>query len=475
MTDYGLYVDGRDWRPATADVFASTNPGTGEVLGSFVAAGVAEVGAAVESSSAALAAWRRVKPSEKGRILLAVAARIRDQAADLALLETLDMGQTLTSSRGDVETAARYFEYYGGAADKMHGETIPLGVDYVSYTENEPFGVVAVILPWNAPINQGARGIAPALAAGNVVVAKPAEDASLTTLALARICVEAGLPAGVLNVVTGDGRTGDALVSHPAVRKVAFTGSVATGQAIMARAAERILPLTLELGGKSPNIVFADADLEAAAASAYGAFTFKSGQVCSAGTRLLVHEDVHDRLVALLIERARAARVGPGIEDLDMGSIANRAQFDRVSDYLALGPAEGATVAVGGGVLERGTGDGLFIEPTIFTGVSNSMRIAQEEIFGPVLSVIRFSSDEEAVQIANDTPYGLSAGIWTKDLSRAHAVARRIDAGQVYVNEYFAGGVETPFGGFKSSGIGREKGLEALTHYTQTKTITVRL
>ncbi|WP_181780616.1 aldehyde dehydrogenase family protein [Pseudonocardia pini] len=475
-TSYQPFVDGEPVT-ATGGTFVTRNPADGEVLAEVGRGLAADVDAAVRAAERALPAWSRPKPAERGRILLRLAAVLREHADELARLETLDNGQALVQSHGDVETAARYFEFYGGAADKLHGETIPLGADYLSYTVNEPFGVVGFVLPWNAPLNQAARGLGPALATGNVAVVKPAEDTPLTSLELARLALEAGVPPGVLNVVPGYGHeAGAALVEHPGVRKIAFTGSVDTGALIARTAADRLVPVTLELGGKSPNIVFPDADLDAVARSSWIGFTFKSGQVCSAGTRLLVHADVYDDVVERLVTRAAGATLAPGLENPDLGPLATAAQFEKVTGYLELGVEEGAKVAVGGGVPDDpALRAGHFVQPTIFTEVENSMRIAQEEIFGPVLCAIRFTSDEEAVRIANDTRYGLAAGVWTTDLSRAHRVSAQLQSGQVFVNEYFAGGVETPFGGFKSSGYGREKGFEALKHYTQTKTVTLRV
>ncbi|MDN5915548.1 MAG: aldehyde dehydrogenase family protein [Pseudonocardia sp.] len=476
LTSYQPFVDGA---PVTAagGTFTTRNPADGEVIAEVGRGVGTDVDAAVRSAERARLGWARTRPAERGRILLRLAEVLRANADELARLETLDNGQALVQSRGDVETAARYFEFFGGAADKLHGETIPLGPDYLSYTVNEPFGVIGFVLPWNAPLQQAARGLAPALAAGNVGVVKPAEDTPLTTLELARLAVEAGLPSGVLNVVPGYGHeAGAALVEHPGVRKIAFTGSVDTGSLIARTAADRLVPVTLELGGKSPNIVFPDADLDAVARSSWIGFTLKSGQVCSAGTRLLIHTDVYDDVVARLVTRAAAATLGPGLENPDLGPLATAAQFEKVTGYLKLGVEEGATVAAGGGVPDDAAlRAGHFVQPTIFTEVDNTMRIAQEEIFGPVLCAIRFTDDDEAVRIANDTRYGLAAGVWTTDLSRAHRVAGQLESGQVFVNEYFAGGVETPFGGFKSSGYGREKGFEALKHYTQTKTVTVRV
>ncbi|MCB8913754.1 aldehyde dehydrogenase family protein [Rhodococcus rhodochrous] len=473
---YDLFINGISV-PGSGEPFTTSNPATGEVLAEVARATPADVDKAVLAADAAKRGWERTKASERGRILLNLAAAIRANADTLAELETLDNGQALGQARGDIETAARYFEYYGGAADKLHGETIPLGPDYLSYTTHEPYGVVAFVLPWNAPMQQAARGLGPALATGNVAVIKPAEDTPLTTLELARLATEVGVPPGVLNVVTGFGNeAGAALTQHPLVRKIAFTGSVDTGSLIMRTASERLIPLTLELGGKSANIVFSDADLDAVARSSWTAFTVKSGQVCSAGTRLLVQSSVYDELLDRLVQRAESATLGPGIDNPDVGPLATRAQFEKVTGYLKLGIEEGARVAVGGGVpADPALRAGNFVEPTIFADVDNSMRIAQEEIFGPVLCVIRFDDEDEAIRLANDTPYGLAAGVWTSDLSRAHRVAGSLEAGQVFVNEYFAGGVETPFGGFKSSGFGREKGFEALRYYSQLKTVTVRI
>ena len=474
---YGSYIGGQEVSASSASTFETYDPATGLPLTAIQRGAQAEVDAAVENAQAAFPAWRDLPGFEKGRILLAVSKKILENMDRMVELESRDNGKSYMDAKFDVITAARYFEYYAGVADKLGGETIPIGATHVSYTRPEPYGVTAHIVPWNAAFQQAARGVAPALAAGNVAVVKPAEDTSITTVELAKIAVEAGLPAGVFNVVTGLGKeAGAALVAHPGVSRITFTGSVPTGQEIMRSAAEHLSPVTLELGGKGPNIIFEDADLSAAVPGSLMAININAGQVCAAGSRLLVHRSVHDEVVAQLVEMNSRVKLGAGWTGAQMGPITTAAQFAKVQEYLEIGRSEGAEVAVGGAA---GSGDGLdggqFIQPTIFTGVNNSMRIAREEIFGPVLSVISFDTEEEAVQIANDTDYGLTAGMWTQNLSRAHRVAAQIEAGQVSVNDYFAGGVQAPFGGYKASGMGREKGMAAVHEYLQTKTVSIKL
>ena len=477
MDRWDHYVDGRSQTPGSGEYVSAFDPCAGQAVSEVAAGSVADVDQAVNAAAAAAAAWRDRRPIERGRILLAIARKIREKAVDLAKLESRETGKPAWQSPFEVEVAAQYFEFYGGLANLYHGETIDLGSGYHSYTTREPFGVVGVITPWNAPINQAARGIAPALAAGNTVVAKPSEFTSGTTLELARLaCEECGLPPGVLNVVLGTGEAcGAAIVSHPQVRKVAFTGSVRAGQAIGRIAAERIIPLTLELGGKSPNIIFDDADLAQAIPGAVRAFVGNAGQVCLAGTRLLVQASIHDQVVAALRQAVGAIKVGPQADAM-VGPLTTRAQYDRVRSYFEIARQDGAQTVVGGDLArDPAWDDGWFVPPTVYAGVTNDMRIAREEIFGPVLVVIPFADEAEAIRIANDTDYGLAAGIWTQNLSRAHRVAAAIEAGQIYVNEYMAGGVETPLGGYKNSGYGREKGIEALHHYTQLKCITIKL
>jgi len=475
----GLFIGGVS-RPSSDSSYIETrNPADDSVLAAVAAATAEDVDDAVRDAARAAAGWAATVPSRRGRILNAMALAMRERAEEFALMETLDNGKPLSQARSDVEGSARYFEFFAGAADKINGDTIPLGPDYLAYTTQMPFGVVGQILPWNAPLQQAARGLAPALAAGNACVVKPAEDTPLSALALAELAIQCGMPPGVLNVIPGYGEVaGAALAQHPDVRKVVFTGSVPTGRLVNLVAAERLVPTTLELGGKSANIVFGDADIDAAVRGAAKGINANAGQNCSAGSRLLVHESVHDEFVEKLTAINAGLSLGPGIEDPDMGPITTREQFERVQEYLDIGEREGVTVIRGGTSSEQRSPNGYFIEPTIFVGVKNTMRVAREEIFGPVVGVQSFADDEEAVAIANDSEYGLVAGVWSTSLSRVHRVAARLEVGQVYVNEYyagFAGGVETPFGGTKNSGFGREKGLEAILHYTQARTVVIRL
>lgn len=468
------YIDGAFSAPAGGSYLYEYNPATGEE-GDEIARGNSEdVNRAVQSSHSAIASWKAMKPIERGRILLLIAKDIRDNADDYAKQESYETGKPLKMAAIEVELCAQYFEYYGGLAAAVHGEQIDLGPNYHCYTTREPFGVVGVILPWNSPMNQAARCIAPALAMGNTVVAKPSEFTSITLLQLANRAVDiCGLPKGIFNVVTGTGKeTGEALVTHPLVRKIAFTGSVRAGREIGKLAGDRILPLTLELGGKSPNIVFKDADLDRAVQGSLMAFTVNTGQVCLAGTRALVHESIFDDFAEKLTIATQNMPVSDGI-DFGLGPVSTKAQYEQVNRYYELAKDEGATALIGGSLPD--TQGGWYVSPTIYKNVNNDMRIAREEIFGPVLVLIPFKTEEEAIEIANDTDYGLAAGLWTNDLSRAHRVSSQLEAGQIYVNEYPSGGVETPFGGFKKSGYGREKGLEALHHYTQTKTTIIRI
>jgi acyl-CoA reductase-like NAD-dependent aldehyde dehydrogenase len=402
---------------------------------------------------------------------------MRECEEELAVLETLNNGKPLREARDDVVKSAEAFEFYAGLADKLFGSTIPISPQYLSYTLREPMGVTAHISPWNYPLRLSVRSVAPALAAGNTVVLKPAEETPLTAIRLARVLSEAGLPDGVFNVVPGTGpEAGASLVDHPLVRHISFTGSVETGVHVMQRAARRVVPLTLELGGKSPNIVLADADIDLALTGAIQAIFTNAGQVCCAGSRLLLEDTIYQQFVEQLIERARRLRLGPGLDDPDMGPLISEAHRQRVLSYVALGEKEGCTVLLGGQAPQHpACRSGYFVEPTLLAGVPNSARVAQEEIFGPVLTIFRFRTEEEAIQLANDSPYGLVAGVWTSNLSRAHTLAARLQAGQVYINDFFSGSVASPFGGYKQSGFGRERGVEALHHYTQVKSVCVRL
>lgn len=460
-------------RPVPAVEYADVvSPATGVVVGRRAEGTADDVAAAVESAAAAAAAWRAFDVSARARLLTDVGRAVRAHRDEFVALDAAESGKPEAMSAGEVEVAAAYFEFYAGLVNVPAGEVIDVGPGKHAYVRREPYGVVGIITPWNVPLNQAARGCAPALATGNVVVSKPSEFTSGTTVLLARVAAEAGLPDGVLNVVLGTGpAVGEPLVRHPAVRKVSFTGSVAGGRAVARAAADKLVPATLELGGKSANIVFADADLDAAARVAASAFLVNTGQVCSAGTRLLVQRSVHDEVVAKVVEQVGGWR--PGVE---LGPLITAAQYDKVTDFLARAKDEGVNAAYGGEVPGPARpGQGLFVAPTVFVDVDNSMRVAREEAFGPILVVIPFEDEAEAVAIANDSEYGLVAGLWTRDLSRAIRVADALEVGQVTVNDWATGHIQLPFGGHKNSGYGREKGLEAMHHFTQTKAVVIRL
>lgn len=467
---YDLYVGGGWTSAVNGDTFETVDPSTGEVLAEVAAAGPEDVDVAVESAVDGFEEWSKRSPRERGRQLHAVAEALSDNRDKLARIECLDQGKPLSEAAASVDIAARYFEFYAGATDKLHGQTFPRDGAWNSKTIRQPRGVSAQITPWNYPMTQLARGTAPALAAGNAVVLKPAEQTPLSALLIGKLAADAGLPPGTLNVIPGFGpEAGEPLVSHDDVDIVTFTGSRETGQRVMEQAAKGIKTTTLELGGKGPAIVFPDADIDNAVESVLNGIFQNAGQTCSASSRLLVQESLHDEFLDEFLDRTAELTVGPGIEDPDMGPVTSRGQLEKTQKYIEIGQAEGAKLATGGEIPNR---PGYFVEPTVFDDVTPNMRIANEEIFGPVLSVLTFTDERDAVNMANDSQYGLVAGVFSRDHGRVERVARKVEAGHVYVNDWFAGGVETPFGGVKESGIGREKGIQAMEHYTDLKTIS---
>lgn len=473
---FELFIDGRYVPSASGARFDSIDPSTEQPVASVALAGPEDVDLAVGAARAAMdGPWRQVTPRDRAQLLYDLSAAMQAVEEELAMLETLDTGKPLDRSRREVRSTVRYFRYYAGAADKLHGEQIPLGPDYVDFTVREPMGVTAHIVPWNMPLNMVGRSVAPALAAGNTAVVKPALETPLTALRLGALFDDVGFPPGVYNAVPGEGReVGGHLVRHPGVNLVTFTGSVATGKDVMRGAAERVTPVVLELGGKSPSIVLADADLDLAASEAAKGIFSNTGQFCNASSRLVVDRRVRDEVVDRLVEHARTLRLGAGVDNPDLGPLVSEMHHARVLGHLDAARDEGVRVAVGGG-RPQDRAVGYFVEPTVLTGVEPDAAVAQEEIFGPVVAVLDFDDEAEAAAIANNSRYGLAAGIFTSDIDRALRLAQELRVGQVYVNEYFAGGEETPFGGFKESGFGREKGLEGLRSYTQTKNVAIRI
>ena len=472
------FVDGRFVPSVSGRRMESIDPGTGERFAMFAAGEADDVDAAVRAARAALAgAWRRMPPAERGPILLRAAELIRADAERLAIVETLDSGKRLAEARGDVAGAARAFEYFSGACDKLQGDAIPLDADHLAYTILEPVGVCAQIVPWNYPISTTARGLAPALAAGCTAVVKPAETTPLSALMLAELLSQAGLPRGVCNVVTGTGaEAGAPLVAHPGIDHVTFTGSAPTGIGVMQAAAINVTSVVLELGGKSPVVVLADCDVEQALDNVFGAIYENAGQICSAGSRLVIARPIHDAFVERLAERARALSLGHGLTDPGLGPVNSAAQLARIDEHVGRARARGIRVVTGGAACaDPATGKGWFFQPTILDFVPAADDAVQQEIFGPVLCVQVFDDLDEALALANGTDYALVTGVFTRDFGTAHRLARDIDAGQVYVNEYFAGGIEVPFGGNRRSGFGREKGLEGLRSYCRTKSVAMRI
>ncbi|MEV6700355.1 aldehyde dehydrogenase [Streptomyces sp. NPDC051453] len=476
-TTWQHFIGGTWVEPAEGEYFDSTDPATRRTLYRAARGTAADVDRAVTAAQDAFADphWRDLSQTRRGHLLRRLGEVIAENADELALMESRDNGKLLREMRGQLGTLPEYYHYYAGLADKIHGSTIPTSDRRVlNYTAREPLGVVGAITPWNSPLTLTTSKLAPALCAGNTVVIKPSEYTSATALRLAELALEAGFPPGVVNVVTGLGaEAGQALVDHTGLAKISFTGSTATGSRIAAATASRFIGSTLELGGKSPQIVFEDADVANAAMGVIAGVFAAAGQTCIAGSRVLAHRSVYDELLERVCERAKSIRIGDPLDEAtELGPLAFQAQRDKVADYVDLGRSEGARVLTGGSATDGGLG-GYFYEPTVLVDVDNSMRVVREEIFGPVVAVMPFDTEEEALRLANDTEYGLAAGVWTTNLARAHRVAGRLDAGTVWVNTYRAMSPMSPRQGFKSSGVGVEHGTETIKEYTRLKSVWI--
>ena len=478
MKNYKHFINGTWTDPDTNEWFDTENPYTGEVWAKIARGNCADVNKAVISAKNVFEnVWGVMKPTERGKYLVRLAEIIERESVRLGELEVKDNGKLLAEMGSQTKYIAEWYRYYGGLADKVEGAVIPIDKDNMfNFTTYEPYGVVGLITPWNSPLLLVAYKLAPALAAGNTAVIKPSEFTSVSTLEFMELIKEAEIPDGVVNVVTGYGQeVGSPLVDHPYIEKVAFTGSDVSGQKIYEAAAKKIMPVTLELGGKSPNIVFEDADREAAVMGAISGIFAATGQTCIAGSRLLVQKNIHDEFVKRIVEVASKAKIGdPMLKETNVGPVTTPPQYKKVIDYINIAKSEGAKCIMGG---KPYTGEGSkgnqFVEPTIFTGVTNDMRIAQEEVFGPVLSVIPFENEEEAVKIGNDVNFGLAAGVWTSDIGRALRMSSKLRAGTIWVNTYRAVSFMSPFGGYKRSGEGRENGKEAIKEFLQTKSVWI--
>jgi aldehyde dehydrogenase (NAD+) len=471
-----LLIDNQWVDPVEGGSFDTYNPATGEVLAKVAAASAKDVDKAVRCARRALETgpWATMDAADRGRLMYKLADLVERDSKDLAALESLNCGKTITDSLGDMQGVANTLRYYAGWADKVEGKTVPVRGSFLSYTLRQPVGVIGQIIPWNFPLLMLAWKWGPALACGNTIVMKPAEQTPLTALRVGELAMEAGFPAGVINLINGLGETtGAAMVVHPDIDKIAFTGHVDTAKIIQKAAADTLKRVTFELGGKSPNVIFADADMEQAVAGAFHAIYFHGGQCCTAGSRLFVEEKVKQEFVERLAEKSKERKLGDPLDPkTEQGPQVSQEQMDKILGYVKLGEKEGAALLTGG---RRLGNKGFFVEPTVFDNVKDNMAIAKDEIFGPVVSVLPFKSIEEVVPRANNTQYGLAAAVWTKDIDKAHLFAKQVKAGTVWVNCYHVVDTTTPFGGFKMSGQGRENGEAALEHYTEMKTVTVKL
>lgn len=474
LKDQDLLIGGRRVAPLTGQYFESINPATEQAIARIAKGGAEDVDRAVAAARAAFdGEWGHMKASDRGRLLLRLADLIEKNGEELVMLESVDSGKPVSAvRRQDLPAVIDTLVYYAGMADKINGQVVPARTDALTYTVREPLGVVGAIIPWNFPMMIGMWKFAPALACGCTLVVKPAELTSLTALRIAELALEAGVPAGAFNIVTGPGRVvGEAMVAHPDIDKITFTGSPSVGRQIMQGAAGNLKRVTLELGGKSANVIFPDANLDAAVKAAGSGIFFNTGQVCSAGSRILAHASIYDEVVERLAARANTMRIGDPLEaSTSMGPLVSATQMKRVLDYIDIGRKEGASIVTGG---ERSGDRGFYVQPTVFAGVEHQMRVSQEEIFGPVAAVVRFEDDDDAIRIANGTVYSLAAGVWTADVTRAHRFTRALKAGTVWVNTYGPTDIRLPWGGARDSGLGREHGDMAIDNFTEPKAVWI--